>query len=73
MRTCCTTGLQDWEALHSWHRVLDASHHCLSQAFAIREGEKEGNAIKMQRQTVIREDVCFAAMEVAVDSSPVPA
>jgi hypothetical protein len=24
----------------------------------------------MQRQSVIREDICFAAMEVAVDSSP---
>jgi hypothetical protein len=27
----------------------------------------------MQRQSVIPEDICLAAMEAAVDSSPVPA
>ena len=62
------------ETLHSSaHRILDASHHCLSLAFASRKGQQEGIAIKMQGQSVIREDVCFSAMEVAVESSPVPA
>jgi hypothetical protein len=36
----------------------DASHHCLSLAFASR-GAAGGIAIKMQRQSIIREDVCF--------------
>jgi hypothetical protein len=31
------------------------------------------NADQDAKASVIREDVCFAAMEVAVDNSPVPA
>ena len=41
-------------------------------AFASRAGQREESQYKMHRQSVIPED-CFAAMEVAVDSSPVPA
>jgi len=62
------------ETLHSSaHPILDASHHCVSLAFASRKGQQQGIAIKMQRQSVIRENVFFATMEVAVESFPVPA
>ncbi|PYX26140.1 MAG: hypothetical protein DMG82_02790 [Acidobacteria bacterium] len=73
MPTSCTAGLQDRETLHSTaHRILDALHTCLSRAFARRKGQQEEIAIKMQRQSGIHDDICFAK-EVAVESSPVPA
>ena len=40
--------------------------------FAPEKG-RNGIAIEMQRQKLVREDVCFADIEVAVESSPVPA
>ena len=62
------------ETLHSSaHPILDASHHCVSLAFASLKGQQQGIAIKMQRQSVVREDVFFAAMEGAVESFPVSA
>ena len=74
---CQPAALRDskiGETLHSTaHRILEALRTCLSLAFASRKGQQEGIAIKMQRQSVIHEDVCFVAMEVAVESSPVPA
>jgi hypothetical protein len=74
MPTSCTAGVQDRETLHSSaHRILDASPHCRSLAYASRKGQQERIAIKMQRQSVIHEDVCFVAMEGAWRVSPVPA
>src|SRR5437016_9749083 len=69
MPTSCTAGLPDRETLHSTaHRILDALHTCLSRAFARRKGQQEEIAIKMQRQSGIHDDICFAK-EVAVESS----
>jgi len=42
-------------------------------AFTSQKGQQERIAIEIQSKSIVREDVCFADMEVAVESSPVPA
>ena len=59
--------------LHSSRWLLDASHQCLSSGLCKpgrAAGRKRNQDARAKRNSRV---LCFAAIEVAVESSPVPA